>query len=149
MWPVSARVSWRETPSFGREGRGFVDFGVYLHEYIGASATPSCGREGRGFVACGVYLREYLGARRLLADAKAVELWYLACICTSILARDAIMWARNQWSCCNRCVSSRASAREGRGVMAFRMNLHEHLSARRRLASAGAVELFHCACVSA
>jgi hypothetical protein len=49
---VSARVSWRETPSCGREGSEVVAFRMFLHEH--------------------------LGVRRLLAGAKAVELWHLA-----------------------------------------------------------------------
>ena len=36
IWSVSARVSWRETPSCGRGGRGGVPFGMYLHEYLDA-----------------------------------------------------------------------------------------------------------------
>ena len=83
-----------------------------------------------------MHQHEYLGARRLLAGPKAAELWHLACIRTSILARDAFLWARRQWSCCIWCVCARVSGREGRGIVAFGMYLHEWLGARRRLASA-------------
>jgi hypothetical protein len=100
IWCVSARVSWRE--------------------------APSCGRQSRGVVPCDMYLHEYPGARRLLVGTKSAELLHLVCIFTSILVRDAVLRAWRPWSCCVWRVSARVSCREtppcgreGHGVMAF------------------------------
>jgi hypothetical protein len=101
-----------------------------------------------------MFLHEHHGTRHRLAGAKAEEVWHLACICTSTLARGlagaaAVELLHLVCICTKILARGTSCGREGRGVVAFGMYLHEYLGARRLLVRTNAVELLHLVCICA